>query len=258
LEKIWIDGTIKHLPWKEFVDRLEKEWENFTFLATVLLNANVAFLTIPAVSPQAALQEAVWTPAQITSQVSIIASMGSVIVGLLLIRQHRTRAKTAHEAATYLEKRTHHRWGLETLAIMYSLPYALLMWGMMTFLLAVAFICFMVDDVFQPCIYSVAWAFVVTLILWTIRTGWETKNGVKFNLDWRRVLRVFQRTFKDEGEAKDKDDIAFSDTASRVSKSAGSPFKRRLLRKFRLLPKRRHTEPSVKLDTISLSDKLSF
>jgi chaperone required for assembly of F1-ATPase len=54
----------------------------------VLLNANVAFLAIPSVdeSPEA-------SPAQIASLLSIVSSVGSIILGLLLVRQHRTKAK---------------------------------------------------------------------------------------------------------------------------------------------------------------------
>lgn len=88
------------------------------------------------------------TPAQIASFVSTIASIGSTVVGLLLIRQYRLKPKdTAQDAVcqcragmlrrclilcaqlNYLTSRRHPTLGLETLAIMYSLPYALLMWA---------------------------------------------------------------------------------------------------------------------------------
>lgn len=87
------------------------------------------------------------TAAQIASFVSTIASIGSTVIGLLLIRQYRLKPKdTAQDAVrecpaeiarfltlctqlNYLASRRHPTLGLETLAIMYSLPYALLMWG---------------------------------------------------------------------------------------------------------------------------------
>ena len=58
----------------------------------MLLNANVAFLAIPSVDPGSHLR----TPAQLASFISIVTSIGSVVVGLLLLRQHRTKP---HEAA---------------------------------------------------------------------------------------------------------------------------------------------------------------
>jgi len=59
----------------------------------VLLNANVAFLAIPSVDPG----EHVRTPAQLASYLSIIASVGSVVTGLLLLRQHRTKPQDSAE-----------------------------------------------------------------------------------------------------------------------------------------------------------------
>ena len=72
--------------------------------AAVLLNANVAFLVLPAAShPQ--VEDSQQTPnisiAQVASQLSMVASIGSMIVGLLLVRQHRTRpVETAYDAVS--------------------------------------------------------------------------------------------------------------------------------------------------------------
>lgn len=109
----------------------------------MLLNANVALLAIPTVvDPNGPV-----TTAEITSYLSIVASIGCILVGLLLIRQHRVKSKdTAEDAVSddllalismnsafpqnnYLNSRKHETLGIETLAIIYSLPYALLMWG---------------------------------------------------------------------------------------------------------------------------------
>ncbi len=109
----------------------------------MLLNANVALLAIPTV----VVADGPVTMAEITSYLSIVASIGCILVGLLLIRQHRVKSKdTAEDAVSddllalismnsafpqnnYLNSRKHETLGIETLAIIYSLPYALLMWG---------------------------------------------------------------------------------------------------------------------------------
>jgi len=56
----------------------------------MLLNANIAFLAIPNISNtgQTAL-----SPAQICSVLSIIASLGSIIVSLRLIMTNRSKAE---------------------------------------------------------------------------------------------------------------------------------------------------------------------
>ena len=59
----------------------------------MLLNANVAFLAIPSVDPGNHIR----TPAQLASFISIVTSIRSVVVGLLLLRQHRTEPHEAVE-----------------------------------------------------------------------------------------------------------------------------------------------------------------
>ncbi|OJT02359.1 hypothetical protein TRAPUB_7142 [Trametes pubescens] len=126
LETIWVDGVIHLHPWTTFIGKLQNEWQEFVLYATVLLNANVAFLAIPSVDNGPGQLSA----AQISSNISIVTSVGSILLGLLLIRQHRVKAKdTPMEANSFLSARTHPTLGLEALAIIYSLPYALLMWG---------------------------------------------------------------------------------------------------------------------------------
>ena len=53
----------------------------------MLLNANVAFLAIQSVDHGGRTR----TPAQLASYLSIITSIGSVVIGLLLLRHHRTK-----------------------------------------------------------------------------------------------------------------------------------------------------------------------
>ena len=59
----------------------------------MLLNANVAFLAIPSVDPGGHTR----TPAQLASYLSTIASIGSVVTGLLLLRQYRTKPRDSAE-----------------------------------------------------------------------------------------------------------------------------------------------------------------
>jgi len=56
-----------------------------------MLNANVAFLAIQSIDEEATLPQR--SAAQLASYVSILASIGSIILGLLLVRQNRTKTR---------------------------------------------------------------------------------------------------------------------------------------------------------------------
>ena len=62
-----------------------------------MLNANVAFLSIQSVDTNAGQYR---SPAQISSYCSIAASIGSVIVGLILVRKSRTKQETASQVVS--------------------------------------------------------------------------------------------------------------------------------------------------------------
>ncbi|RPD75534.1 hypothetical protein L226DRAFT_545397 [Lentinus tigrinus ALCF2SS1-7] len=189
LEKIFIDGIIAVVPWGTFIGKLQNEWQEFVLYATVLLNANVAFLAIPSVDngPNDI------TAAQISSYLSIITSVGSILLGLLLIRQHRVKAKeTADDANAFLRSRKHKMLGLETLAIIYSLPYAMLMWGMVTFLVAFSFECFKNSDKVAVFTTAATWIAVAFLVGWTIYTGWEGGETSVWERQRQLVLRIYE------------------------------------------------------------------
>jgi hypothetical protein len=58
---------------------------------TVILNANVAFLAIQSVDN--ASSKPGRSPAQLASYLSLVTSAGAVILGLLLVRQNRTKPR---------------------------------------------------------------------------------------------------------------------------------------------------------------------
>lgn len=106
--------------------------------------------------------------------------------------------------AQWLLKRTHRRFGLEILAIMYSLPYSLLMWrydykllryslpnivlySMIYFAAAMGILCFKSSDMLLNIIFAVAWFAIIILIIWTIYAGW-TKPVLNF-MDWILTVR---------------------------------------------------------------------
>ncbi|EEB99584.1 hypothetical protein MPER_00712 [Moniliophthora perniciosa FA553] len=67
--------------------RMRDEWQSINLLATVILNANVAFLAIQSVDENSVTPAR--SAAQITSYLSVIASLGSIVIGLLLTRKNK-------------------------------------------------------------------------------------------------------------------------------------------------------------------------
>ncbi|KAH9478558.1 hypothetical protein JR316_0009015 [Psilocybe cubensis] len=171
LQNMWVDGIMHHNVWQECMKKMNEEWQEFVLFATVMLNANVAFLAIQSVDIN---DDPHRSAAQIASYLSVVASIGSIVLGLLLTRQNRTKTReTVHEVQAYLQARRHPRLGLETLAILYSLPYALLMWGMVSFLAAFSFVFFADSSVpTRSLVGSLCFA-VAILIIWCVYTSWE-------------------------------------------------------------------------------------
>jgi len=189
LETIWIDDIVTVIPWTSFMTRLRADWQEYVLFATVLLNANISFMTINDVDLGPGQPR---TLAQITSLVSTTASIGSILVGLLLNRQYRLEPKhTAQVAARFLLSREHPTLGLETLAIIYSLPYVLLMWSMVAFIVAFASECFVEHEDTSTYVSAVAWTLVGALIIWCIYTAWQVGNvSIRYSarVAWSRFL----------------------------------------------------------------------
>ncbi|KAF9530151.1 hypothetical protein CPB83DRAFT_851059 [Crepidotus variabilis] len=174
LRKMYVDGIMKHSVWETSVRKMNEEWQEFILFATVLLNANVAFLAIQSVDTNDPTYSR--SPAQIASYLSVIASIGSIILGLLLIRQHRTKYKeTASDVTRFLARREHKSRGLETLAILHSLPYALLMWGMVSFLVAFCLVCVDNSSTTTRILITSACVAMAILVAWCVWSAWESQ-----------------------------------------------------------------------------------
>ncbi|KAJ7485400.1 hypothetical protein FB451DRAFT_1363351 [Mycena latifolia] len=193
LYTIYPDGIIRHRDWPEFITRLHNEWRQFTLDAAVVLNANVAFLSIQSID-QGGFALPDRTPGQIASYVSLLTSIGAIIIGLLLLKNNRNRERmTAVDAARFIFSWTHPTLGLETLAVLSSLPYAMLVWSLVSFLAAVSFMCFENADVATRTLVGVSWTAVAALILWCIFSSWESGNW-----GWLRRLLCRGNTAEDE------------------------------------------------------------
>ncbi|PBK80241.1 hypothetical protein ARMGADRAFT_1021025 [Armillaria gallica] len=193
LNKIWGDGLVTKRSWTVFIEKLKDEWQDLILNSTVLLNANVAFLAIQSVDDSSAKDGR--SLAQILSYISIITSIGSIILGLLMTRKNRWMASGGTtEALRFLYSRKQLFTGLEGLAIMYSLPYALLMWAMVTFLSAFTLMCFTASDVTVRMLVGTAWLAIAVLVSWYIKASWESKEIDRwYTLLFALGTKVWQR-----------------------------------------------------------------
>lgn len=185
LEKLWTDEIIIERVWKSFMTKLLEEWGELILLSTVMLTANVGFLAIPGVIisdlnsniTKSSDLHIFTSPAQIASCMSVEASVGSIVIGMLLVRHNRTKQKEDPEGASiYLDKNTHPIFGLEPMAIIFGLPWALLMWAMVMFSIALLLFCFRISNLPTRIFVAVASMMVAVLIGWCIRSAWESSD----------------------------------------------------------------------------------
>ncbi|KAI9509036.1 hypothetical protein F5148DRAFT_814390 [Russula earlei] len=186
MEKLWTDGVIIETVWKGFMNNLLAEWNGIILWSTVMLAVNVGFLAIPGVmfyningGTLESVHQLVILPssAQIASSLSVEASVGSIVIGLLLARYNRTKQEAdPSEASEYLDDSSRRMFGLESLAIMFSLPWAFLMWSMVTFSVALLLFCFVVSNIWTRVFMSLMSAAAICFTIGCIWTTWESNN----------------------------------------------------------------------------------
>ncbi|KIJ08238.1 hypothetical protein PAXINDRAFT_89152, partial [Paxillus involutus ATCC 200175] len=127
----FVDDIASTVEWNTFITKLNGQLQNLNLLGTVLLGANVGFLAIQSVDAGGGR-----SVTQIASYTSLVFSFGSIALGLTFIGLNLTGLERGSEAANFLRRMSDEQHGLEKLAIIYSLPYAFLMWSMLLFLIA--------------------------------------------------------------------------------------------------------------------------
>ncbi|KLO09673.1 hypothetical protein SCHPADRAFT_554109 [Schizopora paradoxa] len=221
LEKLFVDKVVKAHPWKTFVSKLEEDWIQYVLYSTVLLTADVSFLAVPNVMPNNGIPKGQSAPpAVVATQLSLIAAIGSIVIGLLLVREYKKKAsESAGTAADFLSRRSHRSRGLEAMAILYSLPFALLMWGLVSFLAGLGIICFAfsINGLLPTVLYAMVWAFVSLMLIFTILSQLEARLG----MSWRQFtapefLLRWRKKAKREGENEEIEDPSVFTTANSI------------------------------------------
>ncbi|KAJ7715525.1 hypothetical protein B0H16DRAFT_1615692 [Mycena metata] len=141
-EVVNMDQLINYFSWHKLITALRSEWYNFIIHGTHILNTNVGFLSIPASGNS--------TAGQITSYVSICLGLGSIILGIMFLHKYRLESPEVPDvttAWTFFQNHGGSIYGLEVLSIVHSLPYALMIWGMINFILALLLTVFQINSI---------------------------------------------------------------------------------------------------------------
>lgn len=163
LHTSFVDDLASTSEWKIFITRLNGQLQNLNLLGTVLLGANVGFLAIQSVDSGAGR-----SPTQIASYMSLVLSFGSIALGLTFITLDLTGRDRGSEASRFLQRMNDGKHGLEKLAMIYSLPYALLMWSMLFFIVAFSYEWCKPGDAVSRSIVGAVLLTVCGLVVWCI------------------------------------------------------------------------------------------
>ncbi|KAH7924791.1 hypothetical protein BV22DRAFT_1034753 [Leucogyrophana mollusca] len=184
LRRVWVDETVNHARWQDFTNNLYNEWNGFTIYSTVMLAVDVSFLAVPGVDPGNAQSQTLST---VATYLSTLNAVGSLVISLLLVGQSRKRGRESMEgAASFMSRMTKTRLRTETLGIMYSLPYALLMWGMVWFVVALSFTIFQSSEPVTLAATGIQWAIIAAFVVSPV---WASKEGdiIEYWETWRAM-----------------------------------------------------------------------
>ncbi|KAG1751741.1 hypothetical protein EDB19DRAFT_1197946 [Suillus lakei] len=135
LRRVWVDQCLNSPRWKDYNTKLMTEWTGISIYSTVMLAVDVSFLAVPNVNISSSQSIGV-----IATYLSIISITGSLVVSVLLVRQNqRYGCESADKAGEFLYSMTDTFFGDKALATVNSLPYAMLMWGMIYFSIALLY-----------------------------------------------------------------------------------------------------------------------
>ncbi|KAG2107851.1 hypothetical protein BD769DRAFT_1500456 [Suillus cothurnatus] len=192
IQRVWVDEIINAPRWKDFITQLDTEWTWYTLYVTllsptVLLAVDVSFLAVPGITTDSSSQ----TSSNIAVYMSALCSVGSLVVSVLLVDQSYD-FQTAEGGALYMSLMTSAIPGIENLALMHSLPFALLVWAMVFFGLALSMLIFHTGDVVTLATMVPGWTIVIIFTLWptmTTHVEWLLNFAKSLPHQPKRVIR---------------------------------------------------------------------
>ncbi|KAG1902371.1 uncharacterized protein F5891DRAFT_1023774 [Suillus fuscotomentosus] len=186
LHNIWVDNTVVKPRWKKFISQLNSEWNSFTVFSTVMLAVDVSFLTVPGVDDPSVQSKPAVT---IVIYLSTLCAMGSLVISLILAGQvSDNRRSSADSVAKFISSMSKSLLGIESLALMLSLPFALLIWGMIFFAIALSILIFYTTDIVALTVVIPIWAVVLLLSTWPVLAA----NNLHVSVVGRRAIKYWK------------------------------------------------------------------
>jgi hypothetical protein len=166
IHNVWVDNTVVKPRWKKFISQLNSEWSSFTVFSTVMLAVDVSFLAVPGVDDPTTQSRSAVT---IVIFLSTLCAMGSLVISLVLAGQvSNSRRSSAGSVADFMTSMSKSLLGIESLAFMLSLPFALLIWGMIFFAIGLSILIFYTTDIVALTVVIPIWVVVVLLTTWPV------------------------------------------------------------------------------------------
>ncbi|KIK94160.1 hypothetical protein PAXRUDRAFT_469427 [Paxillus rubicundulus Ve08.2h10] len=164
IRRIWVDEIVVQPRWKNFIFILNDEWNRFTIFSTVVLAVDVSFLAVPGVNPNTSP-----SLATIAVYLSTICAVGSLLVSVILSGQMNNESHDSAEAvANLMTRMTNTMLKRDCLAIVHSLPFALLIWGMIFFSLALSYLIFQSNNLVTFLTVGPGWVIVSLFTIWPV------------------------------------------------------------------------------------------
>ncbi|KAG1734990.1 hypothetical protein EDB19DRAFT_1725421 [Suillus lakei] len=176
LRRVWVDRSINSPRWKNFNSKLSSEWSGITMYSTVMVAVDVSFLAVPSVS----LQDSGSVPI-ISTYLSIFCIVGSLVNRLY-------GQESADTAVQFLTKMTGSAFGTKAVATVHGLPYAMLLWGMLYFMLAFSYQVFTSTPTLTLATTGCACGLVALFTLWLIYAARDFHVSTRF-VAWLARIR---------------------------------------------------------------------
>ncbi|PIL23469.1 hypothetical protein GSI_14780 [Ganoderma sinense ZZ0214-1] len=179
LSHTWVDNKINYDHWSNFISELQEDWAASITPSTIILSANVGFLAIQSVDLGGnALRDR--TMGQIISYISTLLSLGNIVACTILSAQHRKSThRYSENAIAYLCGRALSRGGMENLAVIFSIPAAFFLWGLVTFFIAIYWVCMHDTSGITRIAVSIIAAISILLVAVILRNSdWKSQPSI--------------------------------------------------------------------------------
>ncbi|OAX36102.1 hypothetical protein K503DRAFT_721938 [Rhizopogon vinicolor AM-OR11-026] len=177
IDSVWVDQAVNRPRWKMFMNGLTSEWNGLVIYSTVMLAVDISFLAVPTIDQRPS--------AKIALYISSLWSVASLVVSALLAHSGGQQ-DNIDRATAFMTRMTRSLHGKENLAVIFSLPYALVIWGMVFFFLALSLVIFLSANVATWCTVGPAWLLVIGFIGWPVWAAKRHPIGQPVSFLWNR------------------------------------------------------------------------